>query len=254
MAINEVFPNPTVKKVIFQIRFPNLFYMEAKIGDYQLRIMDRFPKSSLLVKRQFLIAELTSDKKMPDLAEVPGEPGVNKIWHFESPDGVELNVNTDSVDISSSVHKTYNNPSGQNRFRDIIKLAIDHFLSLTGIPILTRVGLRYIDACPVPGKDNTVYAEWYKSAFPLDRFPLSEAIEMIFHTCTRRDQYFLGFTESFKDDSGKLALTLDFDGYAENVKSEDYLRVTDDLHALVVQEFEASIRERLINHMRQPKE
>ena len=31
MAINEVFPNPTVKKVIFQIRFPNLFFIESKI-------------------------------------------------------------------------------------------------------------------------------------------------------------------------------------------------------------------------------
>jgi len=45
MQINEVFPNPTVKQVIFQIRFPNLFYLESKIGEYQLKIMQRFPES-----------------------------------------------------------------------------------------------------------------------------------------------------------------------------------------------------------------
>jgi hypothetical protein len=45
---DEVFPNPTVKTVIFQIRYPNLFYIESRIGDIQVKIMDDFPESSLL--------------------------------------------------------------------------------------------------------------------------------------------------------------------------------------------------------------
>ena len=28
---DEVFPNPTVKEVVFEIRFPSLFYMESRI-------------------------------------------------------------------------------------------------------------------------------------------------------------------------------------------------------------------------------
>lgn len=38
MPINEVFVNPTVKQVIFQVKFPNLFFIESKIGDIQLKI------------------------------------------------------------------------------------------------------------------------------------------------------------------------------------------------------------------------
>lgn len=53
MVIGEVFPNPTVKQVVFQITFPHLFYMEQKIGELQVKIMRMFPKSSLLYRRQF---------------------------------------------------------------------------------------------------------------------------------------------------------------------------------------------------------
>ena len=33
MPIHEVFPSPTVKQVIFQVRFPNLFYLESRMGE-----------------------------------------------------------------------------------------------------------------------------------------------------------------------------------------------------------------------------
>ena len=69
MAIDEVFQNPTVKQVIFQIRFPNLFYMESRIGDYQLKIMNDFPESSLLHRRGVLIASLAPDARSLNIAE-----------------------------------------------------------------------------------------------------------------------------------------------------------------------------------------
>ena len=47
-----------------------------------------------------------------------------------------------------------------------------------------------------------------------------------------------------------MKLTLDTDAYAENVQSSDYLAVTDRLHAAIVEEFEASIREPVYQHMR----
>jgi hypothetical protein len=57
MVINEVFPNPTVKQVIFQIRYPNLFYIENKIGDFQLKVMREFPESALIMKQRVIFAE-----------------------------------------------------------------------------------------------------------------------------------------------------------------------------------------------------
>ena len=55
MAINEVFPNPTVKQVIFQIRFPALFAMESLVGDLQVKIMDNLPDSRLIQQTQVVI-------------------------------------------------------------------------------------------------------------------------------------------------------------------------------------------------------
>jgi hypothetical protein len=68
MAIREVYPNPTVKKVIFQIRFPNLFSMERLIGDYQVKIMAEFPKSALLVRRSVLIGDVGSRAQIENIA------------------------------------------------------------------------------------------------------------------------------------------------------------------------------------------
>ena len=77
MAIDEMFPNPTVKQVIFQITFPNLFYIENKIGAFQLKIMKEFPQSTLLFRRQVLFADVGSESK---LAEIPSdsENGMSK--------------------------------------------------------------------------------------------------------------------------------------------------------------------------------
>ena len=57
---DEIFPNPTVKQVVFQIVFPNLFYIENKIGELQLKIMTEFPESTLLHRRQFAWADIVS--------------------------------------------------------------------------------------------------------------------------------------------------------------------------------------------------
>jgi hypothetical protein len=56
MPLAEVFRNPTVKQVAFEIKFPNLFFIESKIGDLQMIIMDKFPESALLFQRQIMFA------------------------------------------------------------------------------------------------------------------------------------------------------------------------------------------------------
>ncbi len=69
MPINEVFPNPTGKQVIFQIRFPNLFYIENKIGDFQVEVMERFPESSLTFRHQLVLADIGSSFNIEDISE-----------------------------------------------------------------------------------------------------------------------------------------------------------------------------------------
>jgi len=253
MAKHEVFANPTVDKVIFQVRFPNLFYIESAIGEYQQRIMDRFPTSHMMVKRNFFMASVSQAVEEEEPPPPPKGLETQPIWNFISEDGVELNVLSDSLDITSTVHKTYNNRSESMRFRDSIEFAVNNFLEVVQLPKFTRLGLRYIDKCPVPKQDNRTYKAWYKTAFPLSRFPVSDATEMLFRVRCRRKGYFLHYREFFRETGNGPSLNLDFDGYATDVPSGDYLAVTDQLHDIIGAEYKASIKEPLLKHMREAK-
>jgi len=254
MPEHEIYARPTVNQVIFQIRFPNLFYIATKIGDFQLKIMERFPESKLLQQRGIVIAELGPEASLRDLPEPPSHVGLQTIWQFCSPEGVKLGVTSNSLDLSSSQHKTYNAPGPHPRFRDAIEFATNHFLGLTEIPVISRIGLRYIDNCLLPELNNNAFSAYYNTTFPLKRYPISDATEMNFATRVRRGSYSLRFAESFVAEPSPARLTLDFDGSAENLKAENYLQTADALHDLVHDEYERFIRDPVRETMRKPKE
>ncbi len=253
MTINEIFPNPTVKQVIFQIIFPNLFYMEKNIGDLQVKIMEEFPQSSLVLRRQFILADIGPEGKIekppPDL----DKEAVKKIWQFKSEKDFELNILNDSLGISSQYHKTYNLGDG-DKFRDIIEFVLNHFFEVVSIPIIKRIGLRYIDECPILSKDNKTFKSWYNSVFPLDRFNIADADEMTFRTKVKKDSYYLRYAESLKKEKDEYKLILDFDSYAKNINPKDCLDVTDKLHEIILAEYEDKIKEPVYEYMKKPKE
>lgn len=252
MSINEVFPNPTVKQVIFQIRFPNLFYIENKIGDFQVEIMKEFPESALIIQKQFVIVDIGSKTKLDDISsDLDKETG--KIWQFKSKKDFQLNVLGNSLDISSQYHKTYNLEGG-HKFRDIIMFVLERFFKFASIPIINRIGLRYIDECPIPSKNNKKFKSYYNSTFPLKRFNLADANEMNFNTTIKKDKYYLRYIESLKKVGNEQhKLILDFDGFAENISSKDYLKVTDKLHAIISKEFEKTIKEPVYKYMKKKR-
>ena len=248
MSISEVFPNPTVKQVLFQIRFPNLFYMENKIGELQLKIMEEFPQSALLFRRQILFADIGPETKLEDIPSDSDKETGKKIWRFESDKNFKLNVLNDSLDITSEYHKTYNLEGG-DKFRDIITFVLDHFFEVTSIPIINRIGLRYIDECPIPSKDNSTFRSYYNSSFPLDRFNLADASGMDFKTVVRKGEYHLRYIESLRKIGDEYKLILDFDGFAESIASEDCLKITDDLHTIISEEYERTIKKPVYEYM-----
>ena len=128
---------------------------------------------------------------------------------------------------------------------------MDQFFEVTSIPIINRIGLRYIDECPIPSKDNSTFKEYYNSIFPLDRFNLANANEMDFKTVTKKDKYYLRYIESLRKIEEEYKLILDFDGFAVNISTQDYLRITDDLHAIISDEYERTIKEPVYEYMRQ---
>jgi uncharacterized protein (TIGR04255 family) len=253
MVINEVFLNPTVKQVIFQIRFPNLFFMENKIGDLQLKIMKEFPKSSLLLRRQVMFVDAGPQVRIEDITPPFDKEFGRKVWQFESDKKYRLSVLNDSLDIVSEYHKTYNG-NDPNKFRNVISFVLDSFFEVTSIPLINRVGLRYVDECPIPTKDNATFKAWYNSVFPTDRFDVADADEMHFRTVTKRDSYHLIYAETLQRLEKDWKLILDFDGFATDVPSEKCLEVTDKLHEIISNEYQTTIKEPVYAYMRQKKE
>ena len=248
MVINEIFPNPTVKQVLFEIKFPNLFYIENKIGDLQVKIMKELPKSDLLYRRQLLFVDMGPEGKLKHIDEEYGK----KIWQFSSEKKYRLSITSNSLDIVSEHHKTYN-LEGADKFRDVIDFALGNFFEVMTIPRVNRIGLRYIDECPLPKKDNETFSSYYDSVFPIERFNITDAKEMFFRTTTKKGRFNLTYRESLQKRKNKYRFILDFDGFAENVKSEDCLRVTDELHSMILEEYEKTIKEPVYEIMRRAR-
>lgn len=244
MKIDKVFPNPTVKEVNFQIEFSNLFLIENKIGDFQIKIMDVFPDSSLLIRRHVVFAETT--KGIEDIRKDPDLDPTTKIWQFSSNKGYNINVTTKSVHISSTMHKSYN--MGEDKFRDIIEHAITNFLEVFPIRKIKRIGLRYIDHCPIFSKNNKTIKECYNTTFPLNRFDIENAEEMSFGTVIKRGDYFLKYIELLPKGKNDT-LILDFDGFTNDINTEDWLRILDEIHLIIRGEFENSIKKPIYDYM-----
>lgn len=250
MPIDEVFPNPTVKQVVFQIRFPNLFYLESRIGDFQVEIMNLFPESSLALQQPFIIANLGSNVKIEDLNERLNSENTKKIWSFSSPKHYAMNVLSDSLDITSQFHKTYNNAASENKFRDVIELVLEKFFDLMKLPIVTRIGLRYVDECPLPSKDTPTYLSHFNTAFNTQKYTIEEAQEVDFKTVVSRGPYFIRYIESLQLKGDSNIVILDFDAFAKNIKPDDCLQVTDSLHTIVQEEFSRTIKAPIFEFMR----
>lgn len=118
------------------------------------------------------------------------------------------------------------------------------------VPIFVRIGLRYIDECPIPAMNNEQFKSWYDSTFPVDRFALSDVSDMLFKTVVRRGALNLRYIEALKKDESGYKLILDFDGFAKDVPSKDFLKVADEMHALISSEYEKTIKAPVYEYMR----
>jgi len=246
MSVDEVFPNPTVKQVLFQIRFPSLFYIETKIGEYQFAIMKSFPKSEVVLQRQLVIGDV---KQGEAFDKIPGGD-LRKIWKFTSDSGVELEVQSDSLTVRSEHHSSYASGVSENEFRGVISFAVDKFLDVTPVPVLSRIGLRYIDHCPVASMSNRSFRRLYNSCLPTGRFPLERTTEAaVSIVVDLKDGYGLIYKEHLAAGTPKLVVDIDaYHGPLSNPR--DYLSIADELHTITSREFWLTAREPLKNYMR----
>lgn len=254
MAIEEVFAKPTVVQVIFEIKFPNFFSIESKIGDFQLAIMSKFPKSKLLFKQQFGFIQSVQLIKPPD--SDGDSQTVNKIWQFKNEEeDITINVTSGSLDISSNKHKTYNNSgvSIEERFRETIDFVSGGFLKVVPLQKISRIGLRYIDKCPLPQNFSMEdFYQYYNSSIKFDSIDINNVDQIETYTSdiliNRPNNIRIKRVEILTPSGPEYIL--DFDGMSFNINSSEYLKCLDDIHKEISHFYEISIKEPVYSYMR----
>ena len=253
MAANEVFPTPLVKQVAFEVRFPNLFFIEGRIGEFQVEVMKDFPQSELVQRRNFML--LAGDINSPQAQELAKQQaaGTEKIWQFKSESGTRIEISTKNLVVIAEKHISYQE-SGDKSFRSVVEKAVARFLNLIQIPVLLRVGLRYVNECPIFDKTTDRFRECYNSILPVDKLGLENLSRADSIAVVKDGDMQIQHVESlrFATPTGDI-LVLDLDASTENIASDKILTTTDKLHDLIAIEFRKVIKEPIVEYMRKDK-
>jgi len=261
---DEVFPYPTVKSVAFEIKFPHLFSIENRIGEFQEQIIANFPESRQVLRQQLMFRDTTDDITLERLRKEINPNSVTKGWVFLSPDKTEVTVHTNSLSIVSGQHKTYDAEGADKKFRDVISYVVNAFLGIIKVPVLGRIGLRYTDFCPVPSNSSEALNSLYNLILPTPKFPLEDLERMHFELITKRKNHKFIYQETFVSPEemkqsgleplpGPFTLVLDFDGFDTNIPANNYLTVTNELHQIIKEEYLKIIKDPIKEYMRTGK-
>lgn len=242
--VDEVFKNPSVIEVVFEVQFPTLFYIAQRIGDFQVDIMDDFPKSSEIIEHSIVIGR--SDKTSPEELPKP-----TPIWQFESDNGkTKIIIRPDRLNISSQEYISYNNPEVDNKFRDLIDKIVQSFLKVVPMKKFSRIAIRYIDRCPLEEQTNKYFENYYNPVINIDKYNVENIQESGVLIRTKMDDYFLLFQCGIKQVEDKYYYFLDYDGYARDIDVKKYLAVTDKLQKAIKKEYLNHITEEFKKYMR----
>jgi uncharacterized protein (TIGR04255 family) len=253
MADNEVFATPLVKQVAFEIRFPNLFFIEGRIGDFQVQVMKDFPQSELVQRRSFML--LAGNVDSPQAQELAKQQAsdIEKIWQFKSESGTRVEISSRNLVVVAEKHISYHE-GGDKSFRSVVEKVVAQFFGLIQIPIVQRVGLRYINECPLFDKTTKTFKGCYNSVLPVDRFGLENLSIANCIVVAKSGDMQIQHAESlrFATPTGDI-LVLDLDASSENVAAERVLATADGLHNLIAVEFRTVIKEPIVEYMRKGK-
>jgi uncharacterized protein (TIGR04255 family) len=250
MPPHEIYPNPVVKQVAFEVRFPNLFFIESRIGDFQVRVMKDFPQSELVLRRNFMFVT-GMPGNLEDAIKQQSE-NVDKVWQFKSTTGSKLEISIKNLVLTSEHHLSYHQ-GGDDSFRAIIDRVVRCFFEIVQIPVALRVGLRYINECPIFDRNTGRFNDCYSSILPVERFGLERTTAADCAVVTNTEQYHMRHLESLRLVPNADKLALDLDAWSENVPSEQVMAATDILHEAISAEFNNTVKQPIIEFMRTPK-
>ena len=124
------------------------------------------------------------------------------------------------------------------------------------VPIknFTRLGIRYIDYCPLEQLENEYFKNFYIPIFDIDRYKLEDILENRILFRVRKNDYQLLFQSAIREIDDSYKYIMDFDGYAINVEASNFINVTDDLKRLIKNEFISNVTENFKQYMRNTNE
>ncbi len=251
VEVKEVLPRATVSTVICQARFPMLLAIERKMPEIQLALLDVFPTLQVNYEYSVIIgdpAKLANPENVPPvIRQQASEP--NKSWVFESKDGDQLQINAGSITLTSKKHTSYNQPAAPKKFRDLAQVSYSAVIANVKIPYLDRVGLRYVDSCPLE-KSNEKFRRWFNVPLPIDRFALEKTDEMRIVTRTKVDDAIMILHQASFGAAEPGKLVLDYDAYQLNASTEKFLPTLDVLHEAILKEYGKDITEEFLDYMR----
>jgi uncharacterized protein (TIGR04255 family) len=252
MPEHEVFSNPVVKQVNFEIRFPNLFFIEGKIGDFQVQVIKDFPNSELVHRRSFMLFA-GKPESLTDLTKQQLGETVDKIWQFKSLRGTTLEISSKNLVLTSEQHHSYKY-GAEKSFRATIETVTKPFFDMVQLPSVLRVGFRYVNECPILERSTDKFKECYDSILPLNRFRLEDAESMDCAVVINRKPIQYRRLESLRLSPNECKLILDLDAWTENVPTEQVMAATDGLYDVISGEFKETVKAPIIEYMRKPKE
>ena len=248
---HEIFLRPFVSHVIFELKFSNLFYIEDRIGDFQVKILEKYEESSLLFRRNFLVGDVGPDFNLADAVEKNSQES-KKIWQFSN-EISKLNITSNSLDLSTKSYKNYRS-SGDDSFRSLIDFVVEKFLEVTEIPKVSRLGLRYVNLCKIQDMNTQNFNDWYKTSLPIERFKLQDIDDMSFKTDVKINNDKMIYQEGIKKIKNEWKYVLDLDGYIENIDSSLVMETADRLHSEIYTEFNKNMKEPALDYMRRENE
>jgi uncharacterized protein (TIGR04255 family) len=248
---HEVFPSPVVKSVAFELRFPNLFFIETRIGEFQVQVMKDFPQTELLHRRNLMFLAGPADN-LQELAKQQTGDATDKVWVFKSKAGTRLEISSKNFVVSSEQHFSYKH-GDEKSFRSAVQRAVEPFIKMVAIPLALRIGLRYVNECPIFSRSTEQFNECYNSILPMSRFKLEQVANMDCAVVTNMEQCQLRHVESMRLTPEGGQLVLDLDAWAENVPSENVMASTDLLYEALSTDFWNTVKQPIIDYRRKPK-
>jgi len=241
--LHEIFENSLLSEVVLELRFPIRLKIPDKIGDFQEKIINKFPKLEEGFITKFA---LFSD-------ETPPPPmHTQKVWEFKNlKTKTSCKILRNRFSIISNSYKSWKEHKSKKGFRDIIEFTLNNFLETYPIKNFDRLGLRYINKVEIEEKTTSWLKKLFIPLFNIEKYPIESLKEHVVRLIIKKqEQIHIILQSTFITENDKDYYILDFDAYLTNLEDKQIIQKADQLHEEILKEFHSLITDECRKKMR----